>query len=279
MQLPGNPSALVFLGDSGSSWLGFLLAWFFIQLSQDDPAAGTTRAYAPITAIWLFGLPLMDTTYVMIRRARERKPIFGADNHHLHHVFLRSGFSVRQTWAAMVGAATGGPLTAILILFEMTGEYRVILPLMLASIGAAGIPHAGLVMMLIILQAVNLPVETQGLIIAVDRILRLCLGIVAIAMLGFLVLHIWGIGPQDLGALLARQQVVLSEMAVSGVHAAMVMLINDRKENQTDTLQEDWADPEKVAEMEDWIQKARDLMARLDLNKKAMEGIQGGALS
>ncbi len=39
--------------------------------------------------------------------------------------------------AAMVGAATGGPLTAILILFEMTGEYHIILPLMLASIGAA----------------------------------------------------------------------------------------------------------------------------------------------
>lgn len=39
--------------------------------------------------------------------------------------------------AAMVGAATGGPLTAILILFEMTGEYRIMLPLMLASIGAA----------------------------------------------------------------------------------------------------------------------------------------------
>lgn len=42
---------------------------------------------------------------------------------------------------------------------------------LLASIGAAGIPHAGLVMMLIILQAVGLPVETQGLIIAVDRVL------------------------------------------------------------------------------------------------------------
>jgi len=38
--------------------------------------------------------------------------------------------------AAMVGAATGGPLTAILILFEMTGEYAIILPLMLASITA-----------------------------------------------------------------------------------------------------------------------------------------------
>ncbi len=38
--------------------------------------------------------------------------------------------------AAMVGAATGGPLTAIIILFEMTGEYRVMLPLMLASVTA-----------------------------------------------------------------------------------------------------------------------------------------------
>ena len=49
-------------------------------------------------------------------------------------------------------------------------------------------------------------------------------------------------------AVLARERLVLSEMAASGVHAAMVMLINDRKENNTDTLQEDWADPEKVAE-------------------------------
>ncbi len=42
---------------------------------------------------------------------------------------------------------------------------------LLASIGAAGIPHAGLVMMVIILQAVGLPTESQGLIIAVDRVL------------------------------------------------------------------------------------------------------------
>lgn len=45
---------------------------------------------------------------------------------------------------------------------------------LLASIGAAGIPHAGLVMMVIILQAVGLPTEAQGLIIAVDRVLDMC---------------------------------------------------------------------------------------------------------
>jgi len=47
----------------------------------------------------------------------------------------------------------------------------VALTALLASIGAAGIPHAGLVMMAIVLQAVGLPLEAQGLIIAVDRVL------------------------------------------------------------------------------------------------------------
>ena len=51
------------------------------------------------------------------------------------------------------------------------------------------------------------------------------------------------------GAIQARDQLVRTEMAMAGIHAAMVMLINDRKENDTDTLQEDWANPEKVAEM------------------------------
>lgn len=45
---------------------------------------------------------------------------------------------------------------------------------LLASIGAAGIPHAGLVMMVVILQAVGLPVEMQGIILAVDRVLDMC---------------------------------------------------------------------------------------------------------
>jgi Na+/H+-dicarboxylate symporter len=45
---------------------------------------------------------------------------------------------------------------------------------LLASVGAAGIPHAGLVMMVIILQAVDIPSDKQGLIIAVDRVLDMC---------------------------------------------------------------------------------------------------------
>lgn len=55
------------------------------------------------------------------------------------------------------------------------------------------------------------------------------------------------------GAIHSAERLVRTEMAASGVHAAMVMLINDRKESQTVTIQEDWADPEKVAEMMDLL--------------------------
>jgi len=57
--------------------------------------------------------------------------------------------------------------------FELTlaGQISVAVTALLASVGAAGIPHAGLVMMAIVLQAVGLPLEAQGIIIAVDRVL------------------------------------------------------------------------------------------------------------
>lgn len=54
---------------------------------------------------------------------------------------------------------------------DLTQQLIVALTALLASVGAAGIPHAGLIMMTIILQAVNLPIEMQGIILAVDRVL------------------------------------------------------------------------------------------------------------
>ncbi len=56
----------------------------------------------------------------------------------------------------------------------LTNQIIVAFTALLASVGAAGIPHAGLVMMVIILQVVGLPLEMQGIIIAVDRVLDMC---------------------------------------------------------------------------------------------------------
>lgn len=95
-RLPWNARARVFLGDSGSMFLGLLLAWQFVDLGN-----GADRAFAPMTAVWLFGIPLLDTTRIMVQRWRQGRSPVEADQFHLHHAFLRSGFSVVQTGMAI----------------------------------------------------------------------------------------------------------------------------------------------------------------------------------
>lgn len=60
------------------------------------------------------------------------------------------------------------------ISLTLTQQFMVAFTALLASIGAAGIPSAGLVMMIIVLQAVGLPTDRVALILAVDRILDMC---------------------------------------------------------------------------------------------------------
>ena len=59
-RFPWNQKARVFMGDSGSQFLGFFLAWCFIALGSDHNEAGQ-RAFMPMAAVWLFAVPLLDT--------------------------------------------------------------------------------------------------------------------------------------------------------------------------------------------------------------------------
>lgn len=92
LRYPGNRRARVFLGDNGSMLLGFVFAWLFIALSQ-----GSRQAMTPVTSLWFFAVPLMDTVGVMLRRICQGKSPFSADRNHLHHLFLRAGFRVSDT--------------------------------------------------------------------------------------------------------------------------------------------------------------------------------------
>ncbi len=84
--------ALSFLGDSGSLFLGFAIAFFLVKHSQ-----GPQALFHPVTALWLFAIPLLDTVSLMIRRIRKGQSAFEPDREHLHHVFLRAGLSVRRS--------------------------------------------------------------------------------------------------------------------------------------------------------------------------------------
>ncbi|MDH3380628.1 MAG: undecaprenyl/decaprenyl-phosphate alpha-N-acetylglucosaminyl 1-phosphate transferase [Gammaproteobacteria bacterium] len=102
-RVPGRRSAVVFLGDSGSMFLGFALAWFAIKFSQGD-----SRIFSPSAALWFLIVPLFDAVAMTTRRILNRKPPFGADREHLHHIFLLAGFTVSETVLIMAGISVLG---------------------------------------------------------------------------------------------------------------------------------------------------------------------------
>ena len=83
--------AWVFMGDAGSMWLGLVLGWFMAQITQGSVSA------EPALVLWLFGVPLIDTLAVMIRRLKQKRSPFDPDRTHIHHVFQNKGLSVHHT--------------------------------------------------------------------------------------------------------------------------------------------------------------------------------------
>jgi len=89
-----NP-ARIFMGDSGSLFLGFTIAAVSIHGSEKAHAA--VAILIPIVAL---GLPIIDTLLAMVRRVYRRLPIPTADREHIHHKLITYGFSHRR--AALV---------------------------------------------------------------------------------------------------------------------------------------------------------------------------------
>lgn len=96
----------VFMGDAGSTVIGFLLGWSLIYLSHSR-----VGRLAPVDVLWCVALPVMDTLAVMYRRMRQGRSPFGADRQHLHHLLVDAGFGHRATLAIIVAA---GALLALL---------------------------------------------------------------------------------------------------------------------------------------------------------------------
>ncbi|MBR5741939.1 MAG: undecaprenyl/decaprenyl-phosphate alpha-N-acetylglucosaminyl 1-phosphate transferase [Firmicutes bacterium] len=91
--LPWNfHPAKIFMGDSGSLTLGFLLA----TASLLSPAKVPT-IFAVLTPVLVLALPIFDTFFAIVRRAVNRKPITVADKGHLHHRIMAVGMGQRRT--------------------------------------------------------------------------------------------------------------------------------------------------------------------------------------
>ncbi len=97
--------AKVFMGDTGALALGFLLAAIAVE--------GVTKTAATIALagpLLVMAVPILDTTFVVLKRLKYRRAPWGADHNHFYHRFLRIGFSQRRTvaylhiWAMLVAA-------------------------------------------------------------------------------------------------------------------------------------------------------------------------------
>ncbi len=73
-----NPAS-IFMGDSGSLVLGFVIGLLVIK---------SASYIQPVTVLFIIAVPLLDTIIVMVRRKREGKSMFRADKTHLHHILF-----------------------------------------------------------------------------------------------------------------------------------------------------------------------------------------------
>lgn len=106
-----NP-ATIFLGDSGSLFIGFMLAGLALQPQR---AAVPTLVAVTIPLI-AFGLPIVETTVSVLRRFLSGRPLFSPDQDHMHHRLLRLGLSHRQAVIALYGLCAACALLSLFLI-------------------------------------------------------------------------------------------------------------------------------------------------------------------
>ncbi|MFZ6848613.1 MraY family glycosyltransferase [Undibacterium sp. RuRC25W] len=114
LRLPKRPAALIFLGDAGALFVGFVIAWYAIKLAGDQ-----SRIMNPIIVVWLLAVPVFDTLAVMTRRMMKRVSPFKADRTHIHHVLLDLGIADHHVVFILFLVATAFALIGLACTFYL----------------------------------------------------------------------------------------------------------------------------------------------------------------
>jgi UDP-GlcNAc:undecaprenyl-phosphate/decaprenyl-phosphate GlcNAc-1-phosphate transferase len=94
----GFHPASIFLGDSGSNLLGYMLATVAVQ-----GALKTNAVIALVFPLVILAVPILDSSFVVAKRIKHGKPVHVADRWHFHHRFANIGFSQRRTVLYLYG--------------------------------------------------------------------------------------------------------------------------------------------------------------------------------
>jgi UDP-GlcNAc:undecaprenyl-phosphate GlcNAc-1-phosphate transferase len=131
--------AQIFMGDSGSMFLGFTLATLAIM-----GLGKSVTIISLLIPILILGVPIFDTAFAIIRRYLNDKPIFQADKEHLHHRLLALGLSHKQTVLVIYGLNFVLATSAVLLTQLTTAQGMMILTL-LSVAGLMGAERLGII--------------------------------------------------------------------------------------------------------------------------------------
>jgi UDP-GlcNAc:undecaprenyl-phosphate GlcNAc-1-phosphate transferase len=130
--------ASIFLGDSGSMFIGFVLA--ALALAGSEKAPTMIAVAIPVVS---FGLPILDVALAVSRRFLSGKPLFRGDRDHIHHKLLNRGLSQRDAVLVLYGVTACFALLSLVLLHDAA-----MIALVLAMIGigvALGVQYLGYV--------------------------------------------------------------------------------------------------------------------------------------
>lgn len=115
----GFAPASIFLGDSGSNLLGYLLGAIVVQ-----GALKTNAVIALAFPLVILAVPILDSSFVIAKRIKYGKPIYTADKWHFHHRFANIGFSARRTTLYLYGWTVVLALLALALRFVPYSDDR-----------------------------------------------------------------------------------------------------------------------------------------------------------
>lgn len=123
MRLPGRKQAHIFMGDAGSTFIAFLLAWVAIDLSQQN-----IHLIKPITILWIMAFPVYDLLNVVLHRIRQGKSILVASRDHFHHVLHIYGLNTSlSTLLLCILSVSLGVVGIVLNYFAITEGWQFLL--------------------------------------------------------------------------------------------------------------------------------------------------------
>lgn len=109
------PLNKVFLGDAGSLYLGFMVAWILIYFGQH-----TSVKVDPAAVLWCVAIPVWDTTAVMIRRIGNKGSVFMSDRNHLHYLLIDANMKSPVVLASILGISFTVGVIGILVAYNFS---------------------------------------------------------------------------------------------------------------------------------------------------------------